>query len=96
MLLALVAPRPVYVNSAVDDRWADPVGEFLSAKNAEAVWGLSGLPGLGVDHMPAPEHPVGGTVGYHIRSGPHEINAYDWEQHLAFADRFLKPIRPKR
>jgi hypothetical protein len=89
MLLALIAPRPVYIASAVEDRVADPKGEFLGAKHAEPVYRLFGLTGLGDHGMPPIGKPLGDTVGYHIRSGGHAVTAYDWEQFLRFADRHL-------
>ncbi|MGV3641830.1 MAG: acetylxylan esterase [Adhaeribacter sp.] len=89
MLLALVAPRPLYVASADGDQWADPKGEFLSALAAEPAWHLYGKKGLGLAAMPAVDQPVGQTVRYHNRSGKHDVTAYDWQQYLDFADQEL-------
>lgn len=89
-LVSLYAPRPAYIASAVEDQWADPRGEFLSAAGAEGVYRLLGRTGLGTDQMPPVDQPIGQTVGYHIRSGGHALTRYDWERYLDFADRHLR------
>lgn len=93
LLVALVAPRPVYIASAAEDTWADPKGEFLAAKHAEPVYRLFGKAGLGVEEWPALDQPVGKVVSYHVRRGKHDVLAYDWEQYLNFADRNLRIVK---
>ena len=90
-LLALIAPRPLYVASASEDLWADPKGEYLSLYEASKVYALYGFEALGDPEPPGVEEPVvRGRTGYHIRNGKHNIVLYDWMQYVAFADRFLQ------
>jgi len=89
MLLSLVAPRPLYVASATNDRWADPRGEFLAAKHASPVYELMGRKGLGDHDLPEPNTPIHTRIGYHLRSGDHNVTAFDWQHYLTFADKHL-------
>ena len=86
-LLALIAPRYLYVASAEEDLWADPYGEYLAAYHASSVYALYGLAGISSPSMPAVHQPIMNHVGYHIRSGKHDVTEYDWEQYLGFCDK---------
>ena len=87
MLLALIAPRALYVASADQDLWADPRGEFLALAHASPVFALWGDAPIGVDAMPPLERPlVAGRRGYHVRTGTHNLTPYDWDRFLDFAE----------
>lgn len=87
-LIALIAPRPVYVASASEDLWADPKGEYLSLYYAGPAYELYGLEPLKNPASPGIEQPVStGSMGYHIRKGKHDILLYDWSNYMDFADR---------
>ena len=91
MLISLIAPRPVYVASAKEDRWADPKGEYLSAYYAGEVYQLYELNGIeSKDFPPGINQSIQETIGYHIRDGKHDVTAFDWEQYLNFADMHFK------
>ena len=91
-LIALMAPRYVYIASAVEDTWADPKGEFLSGYYAGPVYELYGLKGLGTNVHPPLHQPIMNDVGYHIREGVHDVTEYDWKCFMDFADlHFGKP-----
>lgn len=87
MLMALIAPRPVYVASASEDLWADPKGEYISLFLAGPVYELYGFDTIHDRQFPAADHTVtAGKQAYHLRSGEHDLTPYDWEQYLKFAD----------
>ncbi|MFC3415413.1 alpha/beta hydrolase family protein [Algoriphagus hitonicola] len=90
LLLASIAPRPIYVTSASEDLWADPKGEFLALREAGKVYKLYKIAGLAIKEQPQVEMPVGKKIRYHMRKGKHDIQLYDWIQFLDFADYIFK------
>ncbi len=89
LLIALMAPRPVYIASAEEDRWADPKGEYLSGFHASPVYELYGKQGFPNPDPPEVHQPVMNDIGYHIRAGKHDVTEYDWEQYIAFCKKHL-------
>lgn len=93
LLMALVAPRPLYVASAEQDDWADPYGEYLSLYHAAPAYRLSGQKAELPVAPPEVNQPrISGPLGYHIRSGRHDVTRYDWERFMDFADRQFSSI----
>jgi dienelactone hydrolase len=87
-LIALIAPRLVYVSSCETDAWADPPGEFLACVRATPVFHLYGVKGMETDVMPGLSKPIqDGNIAYHIKPGGHAMIEYDWQRYMDFFDR---------
>jgi len=93
LLTSLIAPRPLYIASADGDQWSDPKGEFMSAVSASRVYELLGKPGISTTTMPPIDQPTDPArfVAYHVRTGKHDVTAYDWDQYLNFLDAHFGP-----
>lgn len=84
MLLSLIAPRALYVASASEDEWADPLGEFLSLNMAVPVYKLY-FPLMETLDYPADyETHSSGQIAYHMRKGKHALTEYDWDRYIRF------------
>jgi hypothetical protein len=95
-LLALMAPRLLYVSSATEDAWAGQRGEFAALELAAPVWKLYGLPGLIAHGFPKPDTPlIGGYTAYHIHTGLHDLTRYDWCCYMDFAQRHGWDLPPR-
>ena len=91
MLIALVAPRPVFLTGGTTDQWSDPKGQFESAVGAGPVYRLLGKKDLGVTEMPAPDTPlVAGDLAFHEHTGGHTVTETEWDLFLEFADRYFE------
>lgn len=91
LLLASMAPRPVYVASGSIDYWSDPEAEFAGCKKASPAWEALGLPGLFYDSYPEPETVwQEGMIGYHLRDGGHALTESDWMRFCDFEERWNK------
>jgi hypothetical protein len=91
MLVALIAPRTVLLQTGDQDYWSDPKGEFLAAVAAAPVFKLFGKQGLDTDQMPPAGTAIFHTIGYFEHIGPHGALASDWDQYLKFLQMHLHP-----
>ncbi len=85
-LLASVAPRKLYVASALEDTWADPTSEFLCCVAASAAYEAQGVTGfVHKNRLPETDEVYHeGNIGYHVREGQHYFGREDWNKHIAF------------
>jgi pimeloyl-ACP methyl ester carboxylesterase len=91
MLLALTAPRALYIACADEDLWGDPRGSYLALYNAVPVFSLLGRNSDIPESMPSLDKQlISGNVAFHIRDGAHDLLLKDWARFMDFADVVLK------
>ncbi len=91
MLIALSAPRPVFLTGCTKDQWADPVGIHLAAVAAGPVYRLLGKKDLGSSQPPPLDTPLtDGDLGWHYHTGLHAATPEDWKAFLVFLDKYFK------
>lgn len=91
MLLALIAPRALYIDCADEDLWGDPHGSYLSLLNAAPVFNLYGIKSDIPESMPPlNKQIISGKTGFHIRNGVHNLLLKDWNWFMDFADSVMK------
>ena len=83
-LLALIAPRPVFLGNGRRDVWSDPNSTFRAAQGADRIYELYGVEGLDQaglrDFNPAAE------LSFQMRAGAHGTTPEDIEALFAFLD----------
>ena len=89
-MLALCAPRPMFVNGGNKSTWSDPFGEYLAEKEATPVYELLGLTGLVMnDEKPVLDKAyIDGDLGYRYHNGGH-TDAPDWPSFWDFARKYV-------
>jgi predicted neuraminidase len=91
MLIALSAPRPVFVTGGTTDQWADPVGMFQAQVAAGPVYRLLGKRDLGATELPPLDTALtDGDLGWHYHTGGHTATSEDWKAFLAFAGKYFR------
>jgi hypothetical protein len=91
MLIALIAPRPVLLQTGSTDNWSDPKGEFLAAVAAGPVYKLLGKDGLDTEIWPAAKQPILHDIAYYMHDGGHGMVPSDWDIYLQFLKTHLRP-----
>ncbi len=96
-LLATMAPRPFYVSNAQHDLWADQKGQWIGTYNAAPSYQLYKKDvAFTSEKQPAINQPIiKSTIGFHVRSGVHGLELYDWEQYMKFIEYHFLNIEPR-
>ena len=86
-LVALMAPRPVFITGGTQDQWSDPVGVFWAGYYASPVYALLGKKGFSVKQPPAPGTWLEGDITFLNHVGGHITTPEETEKYLELARR---------
>jgi hypothetical protein len=90
MLVSLIAPRPLLLQTGNTDFWSDPKGEYLSAQAAEPVYKLFGKAGPGAHEFPvAGDSSLLNPLGYYMHEGGHAVLPTDLDVFVTFIKKYL-------
>jgi hypothetical protein len=90
MLISLIAPRPLLLQTGSTDGWSDPKGEFLAANAASPVYKLFGKSGPNTDVFPAAgDTSLLNTLGYYMHDGGHGVFPQDYDVFIKFMSKYL-------
>ncbi|MCC6536671.1 MAG: acetylxylan esterase [Bryobacterales bacterium] len=97
LLVSLIAPRPLLLQTGNTDKWSDPRGEWLAALAAGPVYRLLGRGDLGTAELPPAGVPLLNTLGYVMHDGGHGMVPGDWDVYIEFMKKHLaRADRPER
>ncbi len=91
LLIALIAPRPLLLQTGSTDKWSDPKGEFLAAAAAGPVYKILGKQDLGTDVWPEAKQPILHDLSYYMHDGGHGMVPTDWDIYIEFLRKHLHP-----
>ncbi|MGY4385744.1 hypothetical protein ACVWYN_002790 [Pedobacter sp. UYP24] len=89
-MMALVAPRPLFITGGTQDIWADPLGEFKACVAATPVYTLLGKTGIPVTQLPSPDVSlINSELAFRLHEGGH-TDSIDWPIFIEFAKKYFK------
>ena len=91
-LLALAAPKPIFLGNGRRDVWSDPNSSFRLAQAADVVYEQRGSIGLTASGMK--DFKAGDDIAYWLRVGGHSVVSEDIDAFIAFMSAHFETPSP--
>jgi hypothetical protein len=93
MLVAMMAPRPVFITGGTEDQWSDPVGVFWSGYHASPVYKLLGRKAIEISSPPPPNVFLDGDLTFYNHIGGHITTPEEAAKYLELVKTFFS-VKP--